>query len=112
VATRPVYSVSLFSAFPVTAGVSLIGGPDSTHSWVIRDIVATNTQSWFGTAAPIILTDSSGATLFAVQAPDAFNGRVYHWEGRQVIEYPDTVSVNAGDGSWSLRISGYDLTLP
>jgi hypothetical protein len=110
-ATRPVFSALFFSAYPCPAGATTAGGPDNVHVWVVRDIVVTNTNPWFETASTFYITDSGGAWIFGVQPPDGFNGRIYHWQGRQVLTFPETLRVFAGDSAWSVRISGYNLTL-
>jgi sugar lactone lactonase YvrE len=78
--------------------------------WVVRDIVITNTGPWQVTANTLYVTDSGGAWIYGVQPPDGFNGRIYHWQGRQVLHNPQTLTIQAGGSGWSVRVSGYNLT--
>lgn len=111
-ATRPLYTTLFFSANPVTAGLTKVGGPDAGHRWVVRDIDAINATVWSSACAGMFVQVSDGAYIFWLTDPDVIGGRQYHWEGRSVIDYPNELQVLAGDELWSVRISGYTLTLP
>lgn len=110
-ATRPVFSSLFFSAAACPSGLTVVGGPDNAHVWVVRDIVLNHVAAWYTEPSSISVTDAGGAYIFSVLPPDSVSGRLYHWQGRQVLPWPNTLDVHATTTGWSVRISGYNLTL-
>lgn len=107
---RPLYSRLFYSANPAPIGGTVIGGPPSGFVWDVRNIVVVNAGLWFNTASAFSVADSHGTYLAQVEAPDSYNGRLYSFDIRQLIEPPDFLQISAGDDAWSVRISGYQLT--
>lgn len=88
-------------------------GPPAGKLWVIRDMVAfcSNFQSP-GFAYGFRLTDNSNVLIWAVLLPYAEMSFAYHWTGRQVIEQGESLQAFFLDPAWTIRISGFALTLP
>lgn len=109
----PLYSVLLAELHAVAAGTYTFGPPPDGKRWVVRDLEA----SWWGGTAGTFLegflvTDGAGVPIWGMYPPYAQNNWPYHWEGRQVIDTPQTLLFVPVDNGWSLRASGYELTLP
>lgn len=94
----------------------------TTHVYVVpvgfvtdvRDIVLYN-YGYFG-YQPIdgvtIAATLDGAVIYTLRPPDARGFRLYHWTGRQILNYGDGITVTGLASSWTCRISGYELTSP
>jgi hypothetical protein len=109
---RVVYSHLLAWHVGAPFGDTLLGGPDGAVKWVVKDIVVV----YFGGGAVpqpgFSVLDSHGAPVMAIQQPWSTRGVEYHWTGSQVVETADSLLFRADSAGWSIRVSGYILTLP
>lgn len=107
-----VYSTVFYSTpAAVTSGVPVVHVPGGVI-YIIRDVLATNTQrpplGLWGVSLYSLLTGS----LTPNDQGGWFAGVEYHWEMRQVLEAGDNLYVSTIDSDWTLRVSGYVLSLP
>lgn len=106
-----VYSVRLATNI-VSAGPVLVYTVPAGIAAVVRDVLATQVSASSG-AFSIFLTVAGGASNLRLwtwgSIPDFGN---VHWEGRQVLEPGDTLSVITDGSTWHYSISGYQLSLP
>lgn len=108
---RPVYSVDLWSMWPTVAGGQSNVVGEVTDTVVIRDIVFCYRSSGLPVALnDAALEDEDGVTIFQVPQGEAIGGRVFHWEGRQVVPGGSALTFYSLDAGWSIRVMGYVLT--
>lgn len=62
-------------------------------------------------AGGFTMTDSEGLVLWAVTGQFVMRNWTYSLESRQVLGAGDELRISAKD-EWSIRVSGYALTLP
>jgi hypothetical protein len=80
--------------------------------WIVTDIVLSADSSDATARTGAKVEDSAQVPIFEVSQPWAVSGETYHWVGRQVLENPDSLSLVCFDAGWSVRVTGYQLTLP
>lgn len=56
--------------------------------------------------------DSVFSVVFGVFAPQCCAGNPYHWDGRQVLDPGNQLTVYALEAGWHYRVSGYLLSTP
>lgn len=105
----PVYSVDIFSG--VVSGEVIVGPPPSGFIWIVRDIDCRGVFASPWTAQTgFEISDAIGTMIF--QATQCVSQKTYSWRGRQVLEAEDFLRLIGLDSGWSMRISGYQLSLP
>jgi hypothetical protein len=109
----PVYT-ALLAEGNLSDGSLSLGGPPSGYRWIIRDINVVCQQD---IAAPTSgdlfqIYDSAEVIIFVVPSWLAVSQAVYRWEGRQVVDNPQTLHALSTGQLFSYRITGYVLTLP
>ena len=111
--SRPVYSVKYFAGVAPTSGLYV--GPEVAAGTilVVRDICLYQPSLLTaGGTGCLIYATSEGIPFYGSSTPFSQSNRWYHWEGRQVIETSDSVTVSCLDADWVWRISGYSLVTP
>jgi len=107
-----VYSRLLYAEVISPAGVRSVG-VDAGDVWVIRDIEAwCDDPTEQHAANGFRLSTDGGTVIWEIDAANATTRTSYRWNGHQVMEDPDTLFVTTIDDLWSIRVSGYKLTLP
>ena len=79
---------------------------------MVRDVEAVRPGGALEGLAGFYVVDGAGVVIYGVGPPYPLGGWTYRWDGRQVIDNPQTLAVQVFDAAWQFRISGYDLTLP
>jgi len=79
---------------------------------VVKDVRVWNTQLYYVGCLGCILLDDSDAPMFTVTPPNCRGSVVYPWEGHQVFDTGLGPSLDVLDYGWSIRMSGYLLSLP
>jgi hypothetical protein len=108
----PVYSELVAAAAGASAGATVLGGPDTGFRWVIVDIALEYQSTDSVALAGARLVDENGYLFFEVHQPFAISGNSYHWNGRQVLDVPNELILDAVEAGWGCRVSGYVLSLP
>ena len=86
-----------------------LGAPPAGFIWVVRDICACTE----GDGAYYIVADSfTESVLLIGQDPGDGMYHTDHWVGHQVIDTGVNLVAVCGSATVSLRISGYQLSLP
>jgi len=99
----------------VEGGAGTVNSPavPPGYVWVIRDMVAATQPGGWYLPRGFTLTDSVVfATVWNVGNYEELAGQALRWHGHQVLEEHDYLIWTTYDGPWSLRVSGYVLTLP
>jgi hypothetical protein len=107
-----VYSHLLAEIYNAPFGSTLLGGPDGAVKWVVKDIVVIFVGGGARPVGGFRVVDSHGVSLMSVMQPFSVQGIDYHWSGSQVVETTDALTFQADLAGWSIRVSGYILTLP
>lgn len=111
-ATRPVYSVSLFADFiPVGSSAIFIG--DDINTYVIRDILLKNlgdAVSYPYQVEPVSIIDEVGVGIVEVPSTESRTRRSYHWQGRYVVTPSGVITAVTADENWVAKLSGYRLS--
>ena len=107
-----VYSVLLWEFPSNVTGVYDSGPVPAGFCWVVRDLLAFNSGADSLTMGGYYLTTSTGDSLAGQQPPFVQAGRMYHDQLHQVMTAGYFLVFNALDNGWTLRASGYQLTLP
>lgn len=94
------------------SGVTDLGTPLPGFKWVIKDMAVTHAGGMATPLGGFSVIDNVGIELYAVQAPWSVSGFTYHFTGTQTVEPFDNIYFNGVDAGWSIRVSGYQLTLP
>lgn len=105
---RAVYSVQLMSLAPVLPSQTVVV-PDNVKI-IVRDVDVYENSG--NVNAELVVDSAAGGTLWAalwVTHP-LYSG--WQWRGRQVYNPGESIRVQSLVGSWSLQMSGYELTLP
>lgn len=108
-----VYTVILVENGSVPAGDNVYYTAPSGYLTVVRDICAINLSGFTAPAKTLdVYVAPAGAYIVSWRYPILVYDRSYHWEGRQAMTAGETLHINAGEALWSVRITGYHLTLP
>jgi hypothetical protein len=78
--------------------------------YVVRDIDVVNETGTTGDELSFIGPVLN--QLIVIRQGHEMNGFIWSWRGRQIYSVGEQVGVKANVGSWSVTISGYQLTLP
>ena len=106
-ALRAVYSVQIASLFPALPSQSYTV-PDGVK-WVVRDIDAAAAAG--SGLAQLLIHNAASGVLVNFQATPGSVGVSAQWQGRQVFNPGEFLEVSVASGTWSVQISGYELTL-
>lgn len=110
--TLPVYSTELAYLASSAFGETSLGGPDGSVRWIVNDISCFFLGGYTVPLQGFSVKQAFEAVIFAMAPPFAVQGFPYHWSGRQVVESPNSLVFFSTDAGWSVRVSGYVLTLP
>ena len=109
---RPLFSALLGEVLPGSAGATTFGPVPDGYVWDVRDVVAMKEPgSLLSASLGFQITDAAGVTIAALLPTQATTGPLYHLELRQVLVAGDEISVVTADDGWSIRITGYVLTV-
>jgi hypothetical protein len=112
VPARPVYSELLGRSVNPAPGLITLGTVPAGYRWVVKDMVAYCGQVFASPVAGFDVEDTVGGILWAVRHPWAVAGHTYHWNGGQVVDTFESLYFRVTGATWSVRVSGYVLTLP
>lgn len=109
-----VYSTLFYRNGSLTAGSVIAYTVPAGFVAVVRDIDLFLNQPWDSQLLSGILVSTRFPTtaLFGVLSPKARGNQPYHWEGRQVLNPGDELTLNVYDSGWEATISGFLLALP
>lgn len=108
-----VYTVKLYSLPSTALGLNTSPAVPAGKRWVITDIYARSPGSLYtSTPGGLSVWSDDFANIFSAQRSEVCGARGYHWTGRQVLDVGDHITVAAGSAGWSVRITGFELTLP
>jgi hypothetical protein len=103
-----VYSLLLWRTLVPGPGSNAGPGPPTGFIWVVRDIDALFGAEGSGNACQV--SDELFYSFALLTTP---SGQYASWRGRQIIEAGGSINAtNLGSNHVTLRISGYQLTLP
>lgn len=108
---RTVYSLRIFGHAGLVTTAGKVGPivPDNLI-YVVRDmdvVERTGTRP-----ASFFAYNGNLGILWSVESDSGDITGWHQWHGRQVFEPGEQVGVSVGVGTWSIAISGYQLTLP
>jgi len=113
---RPVYSAMLGRLYqpPSEVETNLVAASE-TNILVVRNMTAA--YSWNPVNPPEEIVgfevyDALGCGLWMESGSVFGTGKTLHWEGREVLELGDYLTVVPVGGQWTFRVSGYVLTPP
>lgn len=78
-----------------------------TNTVVLRDMDLYRGPRASGPSVGFSIENAIGGVIFASIAPLSISNMPYHWEGRQVLEATESLTVRLFDDDWSVMISGY-----
>jgi hypothetical protein len=107
-----VYSALLADLPAGAPGDYVFGPPPVGKRWIVVCIDAVNYGGGIGYVYGFKVADSAGVDLFSIGPPYAQRSFPYHWEGRHVLDNPQTLDVHLVEANWAVRVSGYVLSLP
>ena len=108
-----VYTELLGALLLAAPGTDTLGPPDVGYRWVFTDLDIINLGGGTANLNGFDVTDDTGVGWFSVRLGWAQQSYPYHWTGRQVIDEPSgLLRFVTHDDGWSLRATGYVLTLP
>ncbi len=111
---RNVYTTVL-ALVPTTAGPgTFLFTVPSGFVWDVRDVIASNPEPATGINGSLfgwyLITAIGSIPLFAMQP--AISSFPYHFTLRQLLGTGDGLTFGCSEAGWSLRVTGYELTLP
>lgn len=109
----PAYTKLLFSSGDVpSSGDQQLAQPPTGFRWVIRDIVM-NFAAGGATVfySPAYVHDGNGAIILASPGGRTTGFTTYRFDGHQVIDHPDWLWMYVPQDGWSLRVTGYELSI-
>lgn len=107
---RAVYSIRIFSGdLDPAAGVVGPVVPDG-FVYVVRDIDlvyhgATNDDE-------LVFFNQTGGLMWIAVYTTGLTSVVWSWRGRQVFNEGEQVAIQSAGGTWSIAMSGYQLSTP
>lgn len=106
-AIRPVYSVQILCVAPALPSQT-VTVPDDVRI-IVRDIDARAESG--ATGDEIAVYNAAGGILWPAKVFAGADPFHYQWSGRQVYNPGDELRVVVFAGTWSVAISGYELSL-
>lgn len=108
---RALYSLRIFSSGALTNAAGTVGPiVPAGLIYVLRDIDAFDSTN--SAADELVVFSPVAGVLLNITGPQAAPLGVHSWRGRQVYDEGEQVGVHAFVGTWSITISGYQLTKP
>jgi hypothetical protein len=108
-----VYSKLFVDIYNAAPSVTIdLGTPPPGTKWVIKHMVACRTDAGAYPVNGFRVVDYAGVPIWLMELPFVMSGLSYNWEGTQILEEGQHFSLFTSDSSWSLRVSGHELTLP
>lgn len=110
---RPVFTRLLGQHFFASPASTVFGPVPAGEVWIVRDIVASNQfNTWLNRLAGLNVQVGGGIDIWRLSGSGVVGGQTYHYDGRQVVNPGDSITVNDPDGGWSIRITGFVFDLP
>jgi hypothetical protein len=108
---QAVYSLRIFASGGLSPGAGTVGPIVPTGLvYIVRDIDAFDDSG--GSSDNMVVFNQTLGLLVSWQGPSLAAAGGYQWRGRQVYNEGEQVGVRSFVGTWSVAISGYQLTLP
>lgn len=107
-----VYTHLLGSNPALPFGATTLGTVPSGFVWVVRDVTFFNSRGSAYGFAGVRLIDGTGACIAGVGPDQARGGVPIQVETRQLLVAGDILQAIALETGWSVRVTGYQLTLP
>jgi hypothetical protein len=104
------YSYPLGSSPSLSVGTTTLFTVPSLTTYVVRDIVATNLNNPGAALNGLWFVDEEDVTVWMVWPPAAVPAVTYHELFHQAFLAGDSLRAITGDTSWSVRVSGYELS--
>jgi hypothetical protein len=109
---RPVYNVLLARQVASAVGSVDLGSPPDGFIYVVKHMDVINQGGLAYPVAGFTVLDGLGGILWSEQQPWTLKGHTYQWHGSQVIGVGEHWFWRTDADGWSLRASGYELSLP
>lgn len=110
---NPVYSDLLWANGNLTPGTHNSSAVPNGYRWVVRTIdVCVSGQTYHFASGFLVWSYADGTNLMGRGDGQVLGGFTYHWDGHQVLNTGDQLMYTSSASSSSLRVSGYQLTLP
>lgn len=106
-ALRPVYSIQIVSLAPALTSQT-VTVPDGSRI-IMRDVDARAESG--ATNDELAVYNAAGGILWAAKVFAGGDPFVYQWRGRQVYNPGEGIQIKVFQGTWSIQISGYELSL-
>lgn len=107
----PLFSELLFEGAALPAGVTLSAHVPAGFRWVVREVDSHSKLPFWEARDGFSVVDTLGASITGVGTADGLGDTYYHWSGRQIVDAGDQLRIFTFDDGWSIRISGYVLTV-
>lgn len=106
-----VYSLRIFASGGLSPGAGTVGPiVPAGLVYIVRDIDAFDNSA--GSSDNLVVFNQVGGVLVSWIGPSIASIGGYQWRGRQVYNEGEQVAVRSFVGTWTIAISGYQLTLP
>lgn len=96
------------ASIPASSGVVALYTAPAVGTVVLRDIIVTPTQASIP-AISVYTIAPGGAAVYIDAVLTPANFAVRHWTGRQVMTPGGVLYCNTGNGSVTVRVTGYLL---
>jgi hypothetical protein len=96
-------------------GTFPLGGPATSHLWVVRHVTATAYVTIPGVLKGFTLSIGSLGTIWTLGGIGIAEGQAYQWSGRHVVndgEQLEFVTADPASPGWTVVASGFDLQTP
>lgn len=108
---QAVYSLRIFASGGLSPGAGTVGPiVPSGLVYIVRDVDAFDDSA--GSSDNLVIFNQVGGILVSWLGPSLAAAGSYQWRGRQVYNEGEQVAVRSFAGTWTIAISGYQLTLP
>lgn len=111
-AILPAYTVLIYENPTLGTGTSPLATVPHGYRWVFRDIELINVINSPALDLGIAqLLADDGSVMHQSPLYRTVGGVPYNWQGHQVIDQDRAFSFYADTAGWSLRITGYQLSI-
>lgn len=110
-----VYTKLLGSGTNGSSTFAIIGECPVGFRWVVTDVVLWHNINQYtpqGMVRVYIDDPDSFGMIMQLTPMDNNGGGSYHWTGRQALDHPHSIVLQADDENWYCRVTGFELKLP